>query len=93
MIHKLLPLGLAEYGQNGHLSTYEVKLLVCGLSKAFFRAKWDDLPFQNSEDFDAELRGMATRISNCLYWLKLQEDCQIYFTSKIMQKRAEKIDR
>ena len=51
MIRKLLPLGLAEYGQSGHLSTYEVKLLVCGLSKAFFRANWDDLPFQNAEDF------------------------------------------
>ena len=93
MVHTLLPLALGEHGQNGLLSTYEVKLLVCGLSKAFFRASWNDLPFQSTEDYEAELRGMATRIGNCLYWLKLQEDCNIYFNSKIMQRRAEKIDR
>ena len=93
MVHSLLPLGLTEYGTRGHFSTYEVKLLVCGLSKAFFRQNWNDLPFKNDAEYQHEMTGMATRISNCLYWLKLQEDTRIYFQSKIMQKRAELIDQ
>lgn len=92
MVHSLLPLRLAEYGQNVHLSTYEVKVIVCGLSKAFLRAGWSDLPFRSEEEFQEEMKGVATRISNCLYWLKLQEDARIYFKSKVMQKRAAKLD-
>ena len=93
MVHGILPLELADYGHKVHLSTYEVKLLVCGLSKAFFRVGWTDLPFKSEDEFENELRSMATRISSCLYWLKLQEDANIYFNSKIMHKRAAKLER
>ena len=48
MVHDLLPTDITSYGRNGHFSTYEVKLLVCGLSKALFRKDWTVLPF-NSE--------------------------------------------
>ena len=93
MVHDLLPTDITNYGRNGHFSTYEVKLLVCGLSKALFRKDWVILPFKTEEEYESELRDSAIRISNTLYWLKLQEDHRIYFNNQIMLKRAEKIER
>ena len=71
MVHELLPTDITRYGLNGHFSTYEAKLLVCGLSKAIFRKDWELLPFGTEEAYQAELRDSAIRISNTLYWLKL----------------------
>ena len=93
MVHDLLPTDITSYGINGHFSTYEVKLLVCGLSKALFRKDWVVLPFATEKEYESELRDSAIRISNTLYWLKLQEDHRIYFNNQIMLKRAEKIER
>ena len=86
-----MPLDIASYGLNGHFSPYEVKLLVCGLSKAVFRKSWEVLPFSSEEAYQQEMSDMAVRIGNTLYWLKLQEDHKIYFNNTIMLKRAEKI--
>jgi len=56
-------------------------VLACGLSKLYMDTDINVLGDQAA--FDTDLHEVSLRVANCLYWLKLKEDQQIYFADSV----------